>query len=222
MIIDGDYARDGYARIGGLLAPQVCNAFLNQFLQFLETSGTTIESLTRASTLLPLNAPEVYGFHYPPMMALLWGLTPAIEGAVGTALMPTYSYMRFYREGDVCRVHGDRPSCEHSLSLTLDYSDGVPWPLDVGSEWLDQPTPRIEEDFGGEDYASVAMEPGDAVLYRGVNLRHGRVTPNANAWSAHLFLHWVERDGIYAEHAFDRNAALARSVNPKLPRRQPV
>jgi hypothetical protein len=23
--------------------------------------------------------------------------------------------------------------------------------------------------------------------------RHGRTTPNPNGWSAHLFLHWVER-----------------------------
>jgi hypothetical protein len=27
--------------------------------------------------------------------------------------------------------------------------------------------------------------------------------PNPNRWSAHLFLHWVERDGPYAEHAFE-------------------
>lgn len=222
MIIDGDYRRDGYARIGALLAPEVCNAFLNQFMQFLETSNVTIEGLSRPSTLLPHEAPEVYGFHYPPMLGLLWGLTPAIEGLIGKPLMPTYSYMRFYREGDVCRVHGDRPSCEHSLSLTLDYSDGVQWPLEVGSQWLDQPTPRIEEDFGDESHVAVRMEPGDAVLYRGVNLRHGRTTPNANGWSAHLFLHWVERDGVYAEHAFDRNVALTRPINIRLPARATV
>ena len=39
------------------------------------------------------------------------------------------------------------------------------------------------------------MEVGDAVLYQGVNYAHGRITPNPNAWSAHLFLHFVDRNG---------------------------
>ena len=31
----------------------------------------------------------------------------------------------------------------------------------------------------------------------------GRVTPNPNRSSSHLFLHWVERGGKYQAHAFD-------------------
>lgn len=50
------------------------------------------------------------------------------------------------------------------------------------------------------------MRAGDAVMYRGVNHRHGRIEPNPNRWSAHLFLHWVDAKGPYAEHAFDRLA----------------
>nr|WP_218821370.1 hypothetical protein [Sphingomonas laterariae] len=49
----------------------------------------------------------------------------------------------------------------------------------------------------------VEMQPGDGVLYRGIDLRHGRTQPNPNQWSAHLFLFWVERDGPFAQHAFD-------------------
>jgi hypothetical protein len=48
------------------------------------------------------------------------------------------------------------------------------------------------------------MSAGDAVMYRGVNHRHGRLDPNPNSWSAHLFLHWVDPNGPYADHAFDR------------------
>jgi hypothetical protein len=120
-------------------------------------------------------------------------------------LLPTYDYFRIYREGDVCRVHCDRYSCEHSLSLTLDYSDGEPWDLQVGKERT-EPSSRVEEDFGAEPYASIPMKVGDAVLYQGVNHRHGRMKPNPNGWSAHLFLHWVDRDGPHREHAFDGNA----------------
>ena len=53
------------------------------------------------------------------------------------------------------------------------------------------------------------MEVGDAVLYQGVHHRHGRMSPNPNGWSAHLFLHWVDRDGPHRAHAFDGNAAPA-------------
>jgi hypothetical protein len=35
--------------------------------------------------------------------------------------------------------------------------------------------------------------------------------PNPNSWSAHLFLHWVEKDGRYRDQAFDR-PAQARAV----------
>jgi len=53
------------------------------------------------------------------------------------------------------------------------------------------------------------MRAGDAVLYRGVNHRHGRIEPNPIRWSAHLFLHWVDANGPFADQAFDRVAIEA-------------
>ena len=41
-------------------------------------------------------------------------------------------------------------------------------------------------------------------MYQGVHHRHGRLDPNPNAWSAHLFLHWVDPAGPYRDEAFDR------------------
>ena len=116
--------------------------------------------------------------------------------------MPTYSYFRIYRQSDICRVHSDRPSSEHGLSLTLAYSDDKTWELQVGRERTETLYP-LAEDFGTMDYASIAMEVGDAVLYQASHYAHGRITPNPNAWSAHLFMFWVDRDGAYRNHAFD-------------------
>ena len=53
------------------------------------------------------------------------------------------------------------------------------------------------------EYASVPMQVGDAVLYQGSHYAHGRMQPNPNKWSAHLFLFFVDRNGPYAKHAFD-------------------
>jgi hypothetical protein len=130
-------------------------------------------------------------------------------------LLPSYSYFRIYREGDVCRVHCDRYACEVSLSLTLDYSDGVAWPLEMADVAV-PPSAVVEENFGTLPYSAVEMQPGDGVLYQGVARRHGRITPNPNAWSAHLFCHWVRRDGPHAAHAFDERAEAARPVNFQL------
>lgn len=98
------------------------------------------------------------------------------------------------------------------MSLTPDYSDGVVWPLQIARE-RSTPSDRIEDDFGADAFEAVEMQPGDALLYRGVDHRHGRVTPNPNGWSAHLFLHWVERGGPYAEHAFDQRPERAQPIN---------
>ena len=130
-------------------------------------------------------------------------LNKLLQQVTGRRLIPTYDYFRIYREGDLCYVHRDREACEHSLSLTLAYSDGKPWPLELGREGETGPDDVIAADFGPEAMSSLVMEVGDAVAYRGVEHRHGRITPNPNAWSAHLFLHWIDPEGPHAERAFD-------------------
>jgi hypothetical protein len=212
MQTSGDFERDGYALIQKLVPVEVCRAFLHQLKTDVERNGGQLSQLTRGSNLLKRDAIELYGYHYPPMLGLLWGLTPVVSQLTGRDLLPSYDYFRIYREGDVCRVHSDRYSCEVSMSLTLDYSDGVPWDLEIGSEPA-EPGPVVEDSWGAVPYRCVAMEPGDAMLYQGVTRRHGRTTPNPNDWSAHLFLHWVTRDGPYSDSAFDGNAATVQPVN---------
>jgi hypothetical protein len=211
MKIIGNYHDDGYAHVEELIAPEIARVFLANMKKDLGLEVLQLSKVREFPNLLARPAFEIYGYHYPPMLFFLWGLTPIVSEIVGRKLLPSYDYFRIYREGDVCRVHYDRPSCEHSLSLTLDYSDGVAWPLEVGKT-NSQPSARIEEDFGDEEFASIAMNVGDALLYQGVNHRHGRTQPNPNAWSAHLFLHWVDADGPYRDHAFDRQGQPA-SVN---------
>ncbi|HYC95923.1 MAG TPA: hypothetical protein VEB39_09535 [Sphingomicrobium sp.] len=170
----------------------------------LARQGVQLASLEQQGPLLRSGAPELYGHHYPLFASFLWGMTPAVERLTGEALLPTYAYFRLYRQGDICRVHGDRHACEHSLSLTLAYSDDMPWPLQVSARRVEQPYARADEAFAVDEAAgSVAMSAGDAVLYQGVHHHHGRTTPNPNQWSAHLFLHWVGRNGPYAGQAFD-------------------
>lgn len=202
MKVNGNYAADGYAHVQRLLAPEVASAFLDRLQTDLEQSGVSLQTYARQSPLLKQRSVEIYGYHYKPMITFLWGLTPIMSQLTGRDLLPTYNYFRIYRQGDICRVHSDRASCEHSLSMTLAYSDGKVWDFQVGKQAIEAPRP-LADDFASDAASTIGMEPGDAVLYRGVTHRHGRVSPNPNRWSAHMFLHWVDRDGPYANCAFD-------------------
>ena len=205
MKVIGSYQDDGYAHLQGLIPAEVARAFMQSLKEDVGPGAIPLSRVRDHANLLRRPAFEIYGPQYKPMLYFLWGLTPIVSSIVGWELLPSYDYFRIYREGDVCRVHSDRYSCEHSLSLTLDYSDGETWDLQVGRDRV-EPSSRVEDDFGSEPFSSIKMEVGDAVLYQGVHHRHGRLTPNPNAWSAHLFLHWVDRDGPYREHAFDGRA----------------
>lgn len=202
MRIEGDYQKDGYATIRGLIPPEVAQTLFKQIQIDLQSAGKSFETFAQAHALTKQPTIEISGHFYRPLTTFLWGLTPIISEITGADLLPSYDYFRIYHKDDICRVHADRPSCEHSVSLTLVYSDGEPWPLEVGSERVTSVDPCVD-DFGDEPHSAVEMQPGDAVLYRGMDLRHGRTQPNPNRWSAHLFLFWVERGGEFEQHAFD-------------------
>jgi len=213
MNVQGDYDGDGYVSLPALVPKEVTQAFLGLLKSDLDQSGVPLSSLRQGSNLLKGDSIELYAYHYPPMLMFLWGLTPTMVELTGHDLLPTYAYLRIYRKGDICRVHCDRHSCQHSLSLLLASSDDLAWPLEIGKERLPEPSPRVSEDFEAARFASIPMQAGDAVLYKGTNHRHGRTTPNPNAWSAHLFLHWVDREGPYANFAFDGQQAYLKPLH---------
>ena len=217
MRVEGDYERDGFATIWGLVPPEVAAYLFKQIEIDLAASGKSFQTFAKLNNLSRRQSVDISGHFYRPLTTFLWGLTPIMSELTGADLLPSYDYFRIYQQDDICRVHSDRPSCEHSVSLTLAYSDGLPWPLEVGSRQVENEGPCFD-DFGDEPFTAVAMQPGDAVLYRGINLRHGRTRPNPNKWSAHLFLFWVERGGAFEQHAFDAHrlkSELARVSNLK-------
>lgn len=200
MNVRGDYERRGYAHIERLLPKEVTQALLDHYWRDLRDGK--VAAAFKQDPLLSKPAMELHGSRSAAVTAFLWGLTPTMSELTGCDLLPTYAFFLLYQSGDTLRVHNDRHACEHSLSLTLGYSDSLPWPFEVGHG--EAGTKRAPaEDFGDEPFSTIAMLPGDAVLYRGVRRRHGRMSPNPNQWSAHLFLHWVERAGPYRQHAFE-------------------
>lgn len=123
---------------------------------------------------------------------LLVDFLPLVEKITRLRLFPTYSYFRVYRRGDVLVKHKDRPSCELTLALSLGYEAESPWPL-----FLETPTGVL----------SIALEPGDALLYRGTEWTHWREPMNGDL-TAQAFLHYVDQNGPNAEWKYDKRSEL--------------
>jgi|APGre2960657373_1045057.scaffolds.fasta_scaffold27142_1 predicted 2-oxoglutarate/Fe(II)-dependent dioxygenase YbiX len=130
---------------------------------------------------------------------LLEDLTPHFEQASGLKLFPTYSYARLYNtQGEELKLHRDRPACEISATLTLDFEGDV-WPIYMGAN----------EDKSNA--TEIKMNVGDAVLYRGCDIHHWREPYKEGKWQAQVFLHYVDQNGPHAEWKYDKRESLGLS-----------
>src|SRR5687768_14375253 len=85
MEVVGDYHKDGYALIRGMIAPEVGQALLKALKRDL---GDGPIPLGREGHVNLLNRPafDLAGQLYPPLLFFLWGLTPTVAGIVGRDL----------------------------------------------------------------------------------------------------------------------------------------
>ncbi len=141
----------------------------------------------------------------PLMENVLQGLCPQVEQLTGLELHPTYSFFRLYGRGDRLIRHLDRKSCEVSLSLNLGQVTDTPWPL-----WIAGPCGT----------AAAALNPGDALLYRGIECEHWRETFEGEEL-AQVFLHYVDANGTYRDWAYDKRGSL-NTLHSTTPEDDPV
>lgn len=137
------------------------------------------------------DAPVAYGD--PHLDTLLETLRGKVEAATGFELWPTYSYLRVYKRGNLLKAHRDRPACEISMTVNIGMSADEPWPI-----WI----------AGPEGIASVPLNPGDGLIYRGCDCYHWR-EPFTGDHLAQAFLHYVDRNGPKAEWKYDKRPCLA-------------
>jgi hypothetical protein len=110
-------------------------------------------------------------------------LTNMVSAIVGDALKPSYVYFASYLSGAELKKHTDRPQCEISVNLCLDFSPepelATSWPLR-----LDTPAGSV----------AVYQALGDALIYRGIKLPHYRLRLAAGHTSTSIFFHYVRED----------------------------
>jgi len=116
------------------------------------------------------------------METLLMKVFPTMEKETGLELVPTYSYARLYKHGDILKRHKDRESCEVSCTLNL---GGDMWPISLDSSGgFNNPGTKVN------------LNPGDMLIYSGVEFEHWREKFEGNE-CGQVFLHYNRKNGPY-------------------------
>ena len=120
------------------------------------------------------------------METLMMKVLPVMKKHTDLDVIPTYSYTRAYKKGDILKRHKDRPSCEISTTLHL---GGDSWSIYVEGIKID-------------------LNIGDMLIYSGCELEHWREPFEGNV-CVQTFLHYNNANGQYAyTNKFDKRPML--------------
>jgi len=171
-----------YQVIKGAVSYELANFIYNYFLlkrdavKYMYEKNITYDN-GMLGTWKDEQIPNTYS-HYADhvMETLLMKVLPVMKKETGLELIPTYSYARIYKQGDILHKHKDRPSCEISTSVHL---GGDPWSIFVeGTE--------------------VILDVGDMLVYSGCELEHWR-EPFEGDSCGQVFLHYNHVNGPFAD-----------------------
>lgn len=128
-------------------------------------------------------------------------MLPVVQRVVGIELLPAYACARIYYPGAVMKRHLDRPSCEYSATMCVERK-GDGWPI-----WVET-----------KDKVSLPIyqKPGDMLVYKGTEVPHWRNKYTEGTEQIQVFLHFVDANGPYKQHAYDGRSSLGLAfIQPK-------
>jgi len=181
------FKENNYTVIRNIISPELAN-FVSHYFQMKRQVARTMFDTRYISQFNEdwgrwndQQVPETYS-HYADivMETLLEKVKPEMEKQSDIKLIPTYSYARIYKKGDVLKRHKDRYSCEISTTLNL---GGDPWPIYL------EPSGEVNKEG-----VKVDLNPGDMLMYRGCELEHWREKFDGNM-CAQVFLHYNDASG---------------------------
>jgi hypothetical protein len=152
--------------------------------------------------------PNTYSHYADPVMeTLLVKVLPTMQQETGLELVPTYSYARIYKHGDILKRHKDRPSCEISTTIHL---GGDPWSIFIDGTGQDNVIDEYKGIIkpGAPAGTEVMLNVGDMLVYSGCELEHWREPFKGNT-CAQVFLHYNHLNGPFSEqNRFDKRPML--------------
>ena len=202
-----------YQVIKQALSYELANFIFNYFLlkrdavAWMYKNNVTYDSGmlgTWADRQIP-NTFSVYGD--PVMDTLLMKVLPRMQDETELNLIPTYSYARLYKQGDILKRHKDRPSCEISTTIHL---GGDKWSIfmdPTGSDNVIDEYKNIHKPNAPKGN-EVILDIGDMLVYSGCDLEHWR-EPFQGEVCGQVFLHYNHKNGPFAEkNKFDKRPML--------------
>ena len=212
--MSNNFKKDRFIVIEKAVDPKIANFVYNYFLMKRQVARTMFDAryispfTTEFGVWNDDQVPNTYS-HYSDiaMETLLLAVQPIMEKQTGLKLIPTYSYARIYKKGDILHRHKDRVSCEISTTLNL---GGGCWPIylepDSSLGGVDEKTKNYKA--SKSKGVKVMLEQGDMLVYRGNELEHWRDKLSFND-CGQVFLHYnnVETKGS-KENIYDRRPHL--------------
>ena len=186
------FKENKYQVIEKAISYNLANFIFNYFLlkrdavAFMYKNNITYDN-GMLGTWTDQQVPNSYSIYGDPVMdTLLMKVLSRMQDDTELSLIPTYSYARLYKQGDILKRHKDRPSCEISTTIHL---GGDKWPIFIeGNEFL--------------------LNIGDMLVYSGCELEHWR-EPFEGEICGQVFLHYNHVNGPFAEtNKFDKRPML--------------
>ena len=203
-----NFKKDKFTIIKNAIDPKVSEFIYNYFLIKRQVTQTMFDTryispfATEWGVWTDKQVPNTYS-HYADiaMETLLLALQPKMEKVTKLELIPTYSYARIYKKGDILKRHKDRFSCEISTTMNL---GGDEWPIYLENK-NNVGIPDNKKYFAETNNkgTKVILKPGDMLVYKGMICEHWRETFLGKD-CAQVFLHYNNVESPNAdENMFD-------------------
>ena len=163
-----EFAEDSVCVIPELVKPDVIQTLRVHFQKLLKNGGMKLGDG---------QSPLRYIAYKDPEASLLQPyFIPVVTDISGVPVKSTYNYTATYIAGAKLPPHTDRPQCEFTISLAIESgnekNDGYVWPIVIGTK-------------------KITLKPGDAALYKGIELNHYRNTLPEGNTVTNIFFHYV-------------------------------
>lgn len=123
-----------------------------------------------------------------------------VESICSKELLPTYSFVRIYQPGEGLIPHTDRSSCEISVTINVD-NMGELSPIYM----------QCDKDNPSEYF----LNPGDAVVYKGCEIKHWRPNMKEGQKTVQFMLHYVDKNGLFAHYDKDTRPSYATGFHTR-------
>jgi hypothetical protein len=169
------FLQQGYLPLRSLLHPFHVAALRRYYRYQLRRGAFPRGDRDNPLRYVAKNEPVARFFHHQ--------LTHTVSAVAGQRVKPSYVYFASYLSGAELTKHTDRPQCEFSVTLCLDFSPEpaceTSWPI------------RLETSRGT---VAVYQALGDGLVYRGPSVPHYRTALPEGHTSTSIFFHYVAED----------------------------